>query len=58
MPLAYGVLYLDMIDENSLKTKDIRFKVDSFDSIRLSLQGHFKNMYLSMKNNNLFSMKC
>ena len=46
-----------MIDDNSLKTQDIRLKLDSFDSIRITLQVDHKNMYLSLKNNFLFSKK-
>ena len=45
---------LDVIDDNSLKTQDIRFKLVSFDSICLTLQVNIKNMYLSLKNNLLF----
>ena len=44
-----------MIDDNSLKTQDIRLKLVSFDSIRLSLRVNIKIMYLSLKNNFLFS---
>ena len=45
---------LAMIDDNALKTQDIRFKRVSFDSIRLTLQVNIKTMYLSLKNNFLF----
>ena len=46
-----------MIDDNSLKTQDIRSKLVSLDSIRLTLQDNIKNTYLSLKNNRLFSKK-
>ena len=48
---------LNMIDDNSLKTQDIHFNLDPFDSVRLTLQVDIKNMSLSLKNNLLFSMK-
>ena len=46
-----------MIDDNYLKTQDIRFNLAVFDSIHLTLQGSIKSMYLSSKNNHLFSKK-
>ena len=45
---------LAMIDDNSLKTQDIRLKLDSFDSIRLTLEVSIKNICLSLKNNFYF----
>ena len=47
-----GVIY-----NNTLKTQDINSKLVSFVSIRLTLQVDHKNMYLSLKNNLLFSKK-
>ena len=46
-----------MIDDNSSKTQDIRSKLVSLDSIRLTLQNNIKNMYFSLKNNRLFPKK-
>ena len=45
---------LAMIDDNSLKTQDILSNLVAFDSIRLTLQVYYKNMYLSVKNNLLY----
>ena len=47
-----------MIDNYSLKTQNIRFKLVAsiFDSIPLTLQANIKNIYLSLKNI-LFSKK-
>ena len=42
-------------DNNSMKTQDIRFKLVSFDSIRLTLQLNIRNIYISLLNNILFS---
>ena len=49
--------FLDMIDDNSLKTIDIPAKSLSFNSIRLTLQVDHKNMYHSFNNNLLSSKK-
>ena len=46
-----------MIDNNSLKTQDIRFKMVALDRIRLTLQVKNKCMYLSSKKNILFWKK-
>ena len=48
---------LAVIDDNTLKSQDIHSKLVAFDSIRLTLQVNIKNMYLSLKNNLLFSGK-
>ena len=49
-PLVYGTRYLDLIDDNSLKIQDIRFKLVAFNRIRLTQQFNHRNMYLSMNN--------
>ena len=46
-----------MIADNSLKTKDIRSKLVSFGSNRLTLQANHKNMDLSLENNILLTKK-
>ena len=46
-----------MINDNSLKTQDIRSKLVSFDIIRLTLEVDHKNMYVCMKNALLFLEK-
>ena len=46
-----------MINDNSLKTQDMLFKIESFDIICLTQQVNIKNMYLSLKNKLLFSKK-
>ena len=43
------------INDISLKTQDIPQKLASFESIRLILQVDYKNMYVCLKNNLLFS---
>ena len=48
---------LIMIDDNSLKIQDIRSKQVAFDRIRINLHVNHRNMYLSLKNNLLFSKK-
>ena len=45
------------MDDNSLKTEDIRFKLIAFDSVRLTLHVNIKNMYLLLKNNISFPKK-
>ena len=49
---------LDMIDDNSWKTQDVRFYLVAFDCICSTLQDNIKDMYLSLKNDPLFPMKC
>ena len=51
MSLAYQIELeiLSMVDDTFLKTYEIRSKLVSFDSIRLSLQGSHSNIYLSLK---------
>ena len=44
-----------MIDDNSLTAQDIRYKLVSFVSIRLTLHVTIKNMYFSLKNSLTFS---
>ena len=48
---------LGMIDDNCLKTLVIPSKLASFDRVRWTLQAEYKNMFVSVRNNDLFSMK-
>ena len=47
---------LDMIDNNTLQTRDILSKLVAFDSIHLTLPVNNKNVYLLLKNN-LYSQR-
>ena len=48
---------LSMIEENSLKTRVIIWKLASFDRIRWTLHAERKNMCVSVRNNDVFSKK-
>ena len=48
---------LGMFHGNSLKTRVLLSKLVSIDSIRWTLQAENKNMWVSLKNNNLFLKK-
>ena len=48
---------LGMIDDKSLKTRVIPSKLAPIDKIRWTLKAEHKNMYLSLRNNDLFSKK-
>ena len=46
-----------MIEDNSLKTRDILFKLVAFDRFRLTLLVNINNMYFSLQNNLLILKK-
>ena len=46
-----------IIDDYSLKTRVIPSELSSFDSVRRTLHAEHKNKFVSVRDNDLFSMK-